>query len=695
VRICIIGKFPPIQGGVSAQSYWSAHALARCGHDVHVVTNAKEAVAPFRMLMSAQDWKRCAAAHDSGSVTVHWTDPADHSQSYIPMASPFVSKLAAMAARAHSERPFDVIHSYYLEPYGVAGWIAAQMTGVPHVVRTAGSDAGHLWHHPQLEPLYDHVLRSAAAVVAAGAVAERAVQRGVSPDRIVRGGGFVVPEDLFTPEGPRLDTAALRAEAKADPRFSDLTWGNFAADRPHFGAYGKLGERKGSFALLAAMHRLMSAGVDVGLVVLAHGGATVQRDFRARVEALGLADRVLQIPFLPHWRVPEFLRGCLAVCCLEQGFPIVFHAPMIPREVLLCGTCLVASTELIRKLPSYERLPHGHGCVAIEDVNDAGALSEALATIARNPRAATAIGARGRQFALTIQRDTPFPQNLERTLEAAAMRQKIPHAAGSLGFGAAMSPAESRFPLTQLVAAAIGQPFGNQDIDDASASAGRTIDLACAERILEAVERGFADGRTALEPLAAAVRIELAVAAAEDDGEQSGVPADPLFRLRSQQWLTSDDGLAGLAPVRDPRLRILEFDHDVADFLGARTVADLPAVTRPHPSYVVAFAGSGGGRREPLLVDGLTARILMLSDGKRSTAELARELDGESNAWEEARNLKWIEHLFVCGLIGLRDTPTDTGGGMWSNEVVPNGGINEVVPNGGIAVPAPFATADD
>ena len=57
--------------------------------------------------------------------------------------------------------------------------------------------------------------------------------------------------------------------------------------------------------------------------------------------ALGLADRVLQIPFLPHWRVPEFLRGCLAVCCLEQGFPIEFHAPMIPREVLLCGTCLV------------------------------------------------------------------------------------------------------------------------------------------------------------------------------------------------------------------------------------------------------------------------------------------------------------------------------------------------------------------
>src|SRR5258707_6948849 len=133
LRICIIGKYPPIQGGVSMRTYWTAHGLAARGHEVHVVTNAKEAVAPFRMLMRAEDWERCALAHDTGSVTVHWTDPVDRSQSYIPMASPFVSKLAATAAQAHSERPFDVVYSHYLEPYGVAGFLAAQMTRVSHL----------------------------------------------------------------------------------------------------------------------------------------------------------------------------------------------------------------------------------------------------------------------------------------------------------------------------------------------------------------------------------------------------------------------------------------------------------------------------------------------------------------------------------------------------------------------------------
>jgi hypothetical protein len=107
---------------------------------------------------------------------------------------------------------------------------------------------------------------------------------------------------------------------------------------------------------------------------------------------------------------------------------------------------------------------------------------------------------------------------------------------------------------------AIGQPFGNQDVNNASAAAGRAVDTASADRVLNTVEQGIADGRTALRPLAAAVRIEMAVAAAEDgDHADPAAVSDPLFRLRSQQLATSEDGLAALAAVRDPQLRILEF----------------------------------------------------------------------------------------------------------------------------------------
>jgi glycosyltransferase involved in cell wall biosynthesis len=407
------------------RTYWTAYRLAEHGHEVHVVTNAKEASPPFRMHMRPQDWTRCEAQFDDGSLTVHWTDPVDRSQSFIPMASPFVSKLASIVAKAHAQRPFDVIYSHYMEPYGVAGHLASEITGVPHVVRMAGSDAGRLWHHPQLEALYDHVLRSAERVIAGGAVRERAIERGVIPNRIVFGGGYTLPESLFTPNGPVLNVKSLLGEiGSADPAY-DTLWGDFIGERNYFGVYGKLGETKGSFALLAAMHQLKLAGVNVGLVALAHGKPDVERKFRQTAQELGLTDRILQVPFLPHWRVPEFLRGCLAVCCLEQDFPIKIHTPMVAREALLCGCCLVTSKEVLRKLPEYDRLPSGYGCVAVDNVHDVGELAQRLADIANDPAPAAAVGARGHEFAGRLERQADFPRRLEKILIAAAARKRV------------------------------------------------------------------------------------------------------------------------------------------------------------------------------------------------------------------------------------------------------------------------------
>jgi len=426
VRICVVGKFPPIQGGVSMRTYWTAHGLAARGHEVHVVTNAKEAEAPFRMLMRPADWARCSRSYGKGSVAVHWTEPADRSQYHIPMASPFVSKLAGIALRLHAKRRFDVVYSHYLEPYGVAAHIVAQSAGIPHVARMAGSDAGRLWHHPQLEPLYDEVLRAAAAVITGPVPGRRALARGIDPRRLAISGGFAVPERLFRPAGRVLDVAALRAEALRDPALRHLVWGGFRRGRPYFGVYGKLGDTKGSLALLRAMHRLKRRGIDAGLVAIAHGAGAVEGEFRDCAGRLGLEDRVLQLPFIPHWRIPEFLRGCAAVCCLEQDFPIAFHDPIVAREVLLCAACLIGSAEIIGKIPGYDRLPDGYGCVALDDVNDVAALSDALAAVITDPESALDMRARGCAVARVLQADIAFPEILERILEAAAARRPLP-----------------------------------------------------------------------------------------------------------------------------------------------------------------------------------------------------------------------------------------------------------------------------
>jgi glycosyltransferase involved in cell wall biosynthesis len=654
VKICIIGKYPPIQGGVSMRTYWHAHGLAALGHEVHVVTNAKEAVSPFRIYMQPEDWARCQGSYGAGRVTVHWTDPVDRSQAYIPMASPFVTKLAGTAARAHAKAAFDVVYSHYLEPYGIAGHLAAEIMGVPHVTRMAGSDAGRLWHHPQFEAIYDHVLKSAEAVVAVGTVAERAIARGVAADRIKPGGYFSIPEQLFTPEGPRLDLNALRDAIARDEDFRELMWGEFVADRPHFGVYGKLGARKGSFSLLGAMHRLKRSGRDVGLVVLAQGAPAVQERFRKEATDLGLADRILQLPFIPHWRVPEFLRGCLAVCCLEQDFPIGFHSPIIPREVLMAGACLVGSTEVIRKLPSYERLPHGYGCIAVENVDDIELLSERLAAIVDDPHTAAAIGRRGHRFAAELQRDIQFPQVLERILASAAARQLVP---------ASDRPAESeqaepsRFRLTGLAAARMAEA-GDLDPHRASDPVHGDVahaDLAWALRVLESIKRSISAGNASSLPLALAVGVEIAVAAAEEEADKIAPRkiTDPLFRLCVKGWALKDGGLPGLIPQRDTRLRVVDFDYDVSKFLGIASAADFPATVTPGRSHIVVFGRSQQGRREPLLVDTLTSRILHLSDGTRTAAEIADAMGPHASA---ETTISWIEELFLLGLLSLQES---------------------------------------
>src|SRR5262245_52082497 len=161
MRICIVGKFPPIEGGVSSRTYWEAHSLAESGHEVQVVTNATEVEATYRMFMTPEDWARCEGTYPGGGcVRVHRTDPGDGKQQHIPSHNPFVTKLASQAAIVVQRSNLDVIYSFYMEPYGVAAHLASKMADRPHVVRMAGSDSGRLWNQRQFTPLYDYIFRN-------------------------------------------------------------------------------------------------------------------------------------------------------------------------------------------------------------------------------------------------------------------------------------------------------------------------------------------------------------------------------------------------------------------------------------------------------------------------------------------------------------------------------------------------------
>ena len=81
MKILFITKYPPIQGGVSSQCYWSAWGLAQRGHTVHVITNANEVEDVFRIDLPSKDmapegfYQPCFS--EAGCVKVDSTDKPD------------------------------------------------------------------------------------------------------------------------------------------------------------------------------------------------------------------------------------------------------------------------------------------------------------------------------------------------------------------------------------------------------------------------------------------------------------------------------------------------------------------------------------------------------------------------------------------------------------------------------------------
>jgi hypothetical protein len=304
---------------------------------------------------------------------------------------------------------------------------------------------------------------------------------------------------------------------------------------------------------------------------------------------------------------------------------------------------------VLRKLPEYDRLPSGYGCVAVDNVHDVGELAQRLADIANDPAPAVAVGARGHDFARRLERQTEFPRRLDKILTAAAARKRLP--AAFSGNSDKTGSSDDSFQLTQLCADTLQKITGKR-----LPTNGR-IDIAQAHTILDAIRKATAKGETSLKPLIPAVEIEITVATAERTlGElRDGEKNKSFVRLNIPRWAIDSGDLAQLLPIQNPRMNIIKFNFDVSHYLTSRNVGEFPVVVTKQPSYVLVFAPAKGRRSEPLLVDGATARILQLSEGRQTAWEIAAQLESEEGATSVEDSLAWIEELFRRGLIGLRD----------------------------------------
>jgi len=155
MKICIISKYPPIQGGISSKTFWMAKGLAEKDVEVHVVTNA-----------NCVEKEYCI--NDSSPVPSPWPKiyfTLPELPWHIPNSQLYLPKLLEKALEVVIDNKIDLIDTNYLIPYGIAGYLLSNMTGIPYILRHGGTDLRKFLEPGIFKNLLERVIKNAAAII--------------------------------------------------------------------------------------------------------------------------------------------------------------------------------------------------------------------------------------------------------------------------------------------------------------------------------------------------------------------------------------------------------------------------------------------------------------------------------------------------------------------------------------------------
>lgn len=155
-RIICISKYPPLEGGIAAKIYWLCRALAERGHTVHVVTDGENI-----------DTDYCSRSfQDLASVNnLHIHRPQEKIPWHIPNDLHRSMALLNTALEVVNRHGADVIDTGYLIPYGLVGFLAGRMTGIPFLIRHGGSDLNKFMDKGIWANLITKALKGASTII--------------------------------------------------------------------------------------------------------------------------------------------------------------------------------------------------------------------------------------------------------------------------------------------------------------------------------------------------------------------------------------------------------------------------------------------------------------------------------------------------------------------------------------------------
>lgn len=313
-RIVCISKYPPLEGGIAAKTYWLAQALGGRGHQIHVVTDRKGADEVHTITTTT-------SIPNHANVTLY--RPEQQVPWHIPHSEHRALSLLDKALEIIEREKPDLIEAGYLVPYGLVAYLASKITGVPYVLQHGGSDIkkfveGGLWPN-----LLRKVLSSAEWVITD--VDHKAeIEKWNAQSRMVL--PYVPDPSVFTP--------VIRKKHK----------------RPVLAIIGKANyywEHKGWHRIIDIWSKM---GEGFEFIVVSQG-IGLER-FQAYVRE-HLSNRVNWLPFLPPWEMPSLLQSVDVLFHFEADLPFPMFSNLVV-EALFCGTPVVSDQgDLMNRYRNY------------------------------------------------------------------------------------------------------------------------------------------------------------------------------------------------------------------------------------------------------------------------------------------------------------------------------------------------------
>jgi glycosyltransferase involved in cell wall biosynthesis len=319
MKIGVISRYPPMEGGVSSEVYWTFKHLAKRVFECVIVTDNWCIDDEYKERIPANELKYL----EPQNIKLYALDPLFNSVSFkFNKGTDTTLNLLSLSLEVWKKERPDIWYSHYLFPYGAVACYLKTLTKCPVILRHAGSDLNRL-KSPYTVHLIE-ILKNADELI--------------SHDEELR--------STFN--------HLQQVERISIPPEFDIDYKPCKKDKIRIGIVGKLHESKRILELCKALYQLDKSNIikKDSLEVLYLSNKSAKKILEKYFPEV-IQKYFNFYPFIPPWDMPRFYGSCDIIFVGEKGFPIPQHLPRIPAEAMYVGVPTILSDEIFGK---YKRI---------------------------------------------------------------------------------------------------------------------------------------------------------------------------------------------------------------------------------------------------------------------------------------------------------------------------------------------------